>query len=407
MNTLIIVLLGLLAVTSAKISVTITDPKNSIDSQYIIVFADGVSKAERDDHMAAIMDSFVNDEFDNTILGRFEIGDFNGFSAKLSTKMLTIERNSAQISYIEQDAKVFMSQDCTIQTGATWGIDRIAEIELNLDGYYNYSSTGQGVDAYIVDTGIYLTNRDFGGRAIWGANFADSTNTDCNGHGTHVAGTVGGTVYGVAKDVNLIAVKVLDCSGSGSNAGVINGINWVVTSQKSRKNPSVANMSLGGSYSAAVNSAVKSATTAGISFAVAAGNENDDACNGSPSSEKSAITVGATGTDFVGRSQVDNRAYFSNYGSCVSIFAPGLEITSAWIGSVSAINTISGTSMASPHVAGIVAVYLQQNPEASASAVKSWLVNGGTEEIISLDCAGAGNQNDCNESPNIMAYSPC
>jgi len=352
------------------------------------------------------MDNFVNDNFDNSILARFEIDSFTGFSAKLSPQMLAIERNSEHIAYIEQDAKVFTSQ-CSIQSGATWGIDRIGEVELDLDGNYNYGNTGDGVDAYVVDTGIYLANRDFGGRAIWGANFADTTNTDCNGHGTHVAGTIGGNVYGVAKDVNLIAVKVLDCSGSGSNTGVISGINWVVTSTRSRKNPSVANMSLGGSYSAAINAAVKAATTAGVSFVVAAGNENNDACDGSPSSEKSAITVGATGTDFIGRTQIDNRAYFSNYGSCVSIFAPGLEITSTWIGSTSATNTISGTSMASPHVAGIVAVYLESNPNASPASVKSWLVNGGTEEIIDLDCTGATNQNDCNQSPNIMSYSPC
>jgi len=211
--------------------------------------------------------------------------------------------------------------------------------------------------------------------------------------------------YGVAKKATLIAVKVLDCDGSGTNAGVISGVNWVVTSRATRKRPSVANMSLGGGKSTALDNAVKSAITSGITFVVAAGNENSDACLGSPSSVATAVTVGATGTDSVGNGQVDNRAYFSNFGTCVTLFAPGLMIESDWIGSSTATETISGTSMASPHVAGIVAVYLQSNPNATPAAVKSWLVSNASKSIIQLDCTGAASS--CLKSPNVFAFSPC
>jgi len=238
------------------------------------------------------------------------------------------------------------------------------------------------------------------------ATLFDNTNTDCNGHGTHVAGTVGGKLYGVAKQVTLIAVKVLDCAGSGSNAGVISGINWVATSKASRKRPSVANMSLGGGKSTATDNAVNAAVKAGVTMAVASGNDNKDACNYSPASAADAISVGATGTDADGRNQVDNRAYFSNFGTCVDVFAPGLEITSAWIGSKNnEITTISGTSMATPHVCGVVALYLQAHPTATPATIKQWIITNASQGIVQMDCAGAGST--CANSPNTFLYSPC
>jgi subtilisin family serine protease len=200
-------------------------------------------------------------------------------------------------------------------------LDRISERSLFIDSVYNYpSSSGSGVDAYIVDTGIYTAHTEFGGRARFGVNYADSQNTDCNGHGTHVAGTVGGRLYGVAKSVSLIAVKVLDCAGSGTNTGVISGIQWVAEQARASRRPSLANMSLGGSKSTALNAAVDQAVgSAGVSFLVAAGNENTDACTKSPASAAEAVSVGATTVADKGTTEVDTRASFSNYGSCVDV----------------------------------------------------------------------------------------
>ncbi len=282
-------------------------------------------------------------------------------------------------------------------------------------------------------SGILTTHVEFSGRAIWGANFADSTDTDCNGHGTHVSGTVGGNTVGIARNVTLIAVKVLSCSGSGSNAGVISGIQFAAENAKKRNRRSVANMSLGGGYSATLNAAVActflpphlwsgfsyilvqrllrcsltwththtAAVQSGVTFAVAAGNENQDACNVSPASEPLAITVGAT--YYSGNLAADIRAYFSNYGKCVDIFAPGQEIKSAWIGSNNAYNTISGTSMASPHVAGVAALVLANNPSFTPQQVRDTLVQDSTSDVINLECSCWWC--DCESSPNKLLYT--
>jgi len=219
---------------------------------------------------------------------------------------------------------------------------------------------------------------------------------------------MGSTTYGVAKKTTLFAVKVLDCSGSGTNTGVISGVNWVITSYNSRKRPSVANMSLGGGKSVALDSAVQNAIAAGVTFAVAAGNSNNDACLSSPSGVATAISVGATGTTAQGVKQVDNRASFSNYGKCVSIFAPGSLIESTWIGTGNdEVEVISGTSMASPHVAGVVALYLGENGGATPAQIKSWMVNTAGENYVNLVCNGAISPSSCNQSPNLLLYSPC
>lgn len=269
------------------------------------------------------------------------------------------------------------------QSPATWGIDRIDQSSLPLDNSYTYANDGSNVTVYIIDTGINFTHTDFGGRATKGIDEVTigGSAADCNGHGTHVSGTVGGTTYGVAKNVNLVAVRVLNCQGSGTTSGVIAGIDWVTAN---RVSPAAANMSLGGGYSATLNQAVARAVAAGVTFAVAAGNSTADACNSSPSSEPSAITVGATDIN-------DGFAYFSNFGSCVDINAPGVNITSDWYSSNTATNTISGTSMASPHVAGAAALYLSANPSASPAEVASALTSNATPGAISSVPAGTAN----------------
>ena len=280
-----------------------------------------------------------------------------------------------------------MSADAT-ETGATWGIDRIDQRNLPLSGTYTYTHTGAGVTAYIIDTGINTTHNEFGGRASVGYDaIGDGRNgIDCNGHGTHVSGTVGGATYGVAKGVTLKAVRVLDCTGSGTNSGVIAGVDWVTSHHSG---PSVANMSLGGGASTALDNAVSNSIASGVTYGIAAGNSNRNACNYSPARTATAITVGAT-------TSTDARASYSNYGSCLDIFAPGSSITSSWIGSNTATNTISGTSMATPHVVGVAAQYLQSNPTASAATVRNALVaNGTTGKVTS-----AGRN-----SPNVLLFT--
>jgi len=378
--------------------------KKAIEGEYIVVFHQNITDEQSLMHIKkAGLEIFPED-----LLGVFNINDqFKGFSARLSTKALISELESEDVAYVDVNQEVTMAQTCITQSNAVWGIDRIGEVQLNLDGLYDYeSNAGSGVDAYIIDTGIMISHNDFGGRAVWGKNFVDTNNADCNGHGTHVAGTVGGTTFGVAKKVTLIAVKVLNCAGSGTTAGVVNGIKWVTEQYQSKQRPSVANMSLGGGKSTALDDALKASIAAGVTYAVAAGNENQDACNVSPANVNTAITCGATTVDDIGSGQEgDVRSSFSNFGTCVSLFAPGELIQSAWIGSNTATRTISGTSMATPHVCGICALHLADNPNLTPSQVKSWLLDATTKNIITLDCTG--NPNSCLLSPNKFAYSEC
>ncbi len=300
-----------------------------------------------------------------------------GYAGKVPPGRVDALRSDPRVAYVEPDGVVHAT---TTQTSATWGLDRIDQRALPLSNSFTYTNTGAGVTAYIIDTGIRFAHNDFGGRATSGYDAVDGGSADdCNGHGTHVAGTVGGTTYGVAKGVSLVAVRVLNCSGSGTWSGVIAGINWV-TGQHGTGAPAVANMSLGGGASSSVDTAVRNSIGDGVSYAIAAGNGNaggkgQNACNYSPARVAEAMTIGAT-------DRTDTKPRWSNYGSCVDLFAPGVSITSDWYTSNTATNTISGTSMATPHVAGVAAQYLETDTAASPAAVRSALYNNATPNVV-------------------------
>ncbi|HZM22861.1 MAG TPA: S8 family serine peptidase [Anaerolineales bacterium] len=308
-----------------------------------------------------------------------------GFAGQLPEQALFGLSHNPNIEFIEADQVITID---TTQSPATWGLDRIDQRNLPLNNSYTYNVTGAGVKAYIIDTGIRITHNQFGGRATYGRDFVDndSTASDCNGHGTHVAGTVGGSTYGVAKGVSLVAVRVLNCSGSGTTSGVIAGIDWVTSQHTTGK--AVANMSLGGSPSTALDNAVRNSIADGVVYAIAAGNSNSNACNFSPARTAEAITVGATTSS-------DARASYSNKGSCLDLFAPGSSITSAWNSSNTATNTISGTSMATPHVTGVAALYLQGH-NATPLQVRNALVGAATPNKVT---------NPGSNSPNLLLYS--
>jgi subtilisin family serine protease len=362
-----------------------------VAGSYIIVFKKGVNAAARESHMSLYSAKNVN------IDRKYSIGeDFNGYSARMDQATLTAMLNVDEIDYIEEDGVVrtnAVTEDkaCVRQEAATWGLVRSSEVSLKITGEYVYSDDfdGSGVTSYIIDTGVYIQHNEFEGRATWGYNAVDRDDTDGNGHGTHCAGTVGGKTYGMAKKANIVGVKVLSASGSGSTAGVIDGIDWVA---KNFKKPSTGNMSLGGGKSAAMNAAVNAASNAGVIMVVAAGNDNRDACSYSPASAGgNIISVAASDTR-------DYRATFSNYGTCTDVFAPGVGITSAWINSPTSINTISGTSMASPHVCGQATKYMTKNTQATAAVVKAFITSEATAGLIT---------NPGTSSPNLLLFSDC
>ena len=305
-----------------------------------------------------------------------------GFSAEMSEEDAITLSDDPRVAYVEEDGE--MEIVVTQSPTGSWGIDRIDEAALPLSNSYTYTTTGSGVNVYVIDTGIRVSHNQFGGRASVAFDaVGDGRNgIDCHGHGTHVAGTVGGSTYGVAKAARLFAVRVLNCSGSGSTSGVIAGVNWVTSH---RAAPAVANMSLGGGVSTSLDSAVNNSINAGVTYAIAAGNANTNASNSSPARVSAAITVGSS-------TSADARSSFSNFGSVVDIFAPGSGITSAWSTSNTAINTISGTSMASPHVAGVAARYLQTHTTASPATVRNAIVSAANLNRLSGIPSGTANR---------------
>ncbi|MFE5818376.1 S8 family peptidase [Streptomyces sp. NPDC056479] len=307
----------------------------------------------------------------------------NGYTATLSAAEARQLAADPAVASVEQNQRVRLAD--TTQTSAPWGLDRIDQAALPLSGTYTYpDSAGSGVTAYVIDTGVRITHQQISGRATYGydAVDGDTTAADGNGHGTHVATTIAGSTYGVAKKAKIVAVRVLDNAGSGTTAGVIAGIDWVTNNHSG---PSVANLSLGGGASSTLDTAVRNSIASGVTYAVAAGNSNANASSYSPARVTEAITVGAT-------TSADARASYSNYGSVLDIFAPGSSITAGWYTSDTATNTISGTSMATPHVAGAAAVYLASHTSATPATVASALTSGATSNVVTSPGSGSPNR---------------
>ncbi|KAA8568477.1 hypothetical protein EYC84_007508 [Monilinia fructicola] len=369
-----------------KIKIPTVDAKEIVADSYIVVYNSGVSAEVTASHAEFVNSIVAKRDNAVTVGDTYKIQDFAGYQISADEATIVEIANKPEVAYIEKDAKVYAST-LTTQSGAPWGLGRISHRAKGTTSYIYDTTAGSGVTVYIVDTGIYTSHSQFGGRASWGANFiSGSANTDENGHGTHVSGTVAGSTYGVAKAAKLVAVKVLDASGSGTNSGVISGINWVAANAGSK---SVLSMSLGGSYSAAVNSAVTNTVAAGVTVVVAAGNDNANAANYSPASTPNAITVGAIDS-------TDARASFSNYGSILDVFAPGVSVLSSWIGSTTATNTISGTSMATPHVSGLAAYLIALEGLSTPAAVVARIKALATSGLITSPGSG---------SPNLIAYN--
>jgi len=362
-----------------------------IPNSYIVVFKRNTPEAVAAGHIKNLT-SLSSWTLTHKVKSTFHIDAFSGYSAQVfDDSVLQHIMTSSVVDYVEQDRVVTKSQSCPTQTGATWGIVRTSTSNYVPNGPYIYpTQSGEGVSAYIIDTGILTAHRDFGGRAIVGRNFIPSeSDQDLNGHGTHVAGTVGGAIYGIAKKCTLIAVKVLDRNGSGTLTGVIDGVNW--TANQARGTNAVSNLSLGSSLSKAVNDAIDAMVTAGVFTAVAAGNSDADACNYSPASATLATCVGAT-------SESDIRAYFSNWGKCVDLMAPGVSITSDYIGAtLDRTAVLSGTSMAAPHVCGVAAVYRGINKLATQEETKNFVIN----RAVSV------NLGDLKGSPNKLLHQGC
>lgn len=361
---------------------------NPVKGQYIVVLKDSAArsadeavwKGQRVDQvateMALLHGARVEFVYESAI---------KGFSVHMDPKAAEALARDPRVAFVEEDSYVQLT---ATQNNPPWGLDRIDQRNRPLDSRYNYATTASNVNVYIVDTGIRASHTDFGGRVRAGftaINDGRGTN-DCNGHGTHVAGTAGGATWGAAKGVRLYPVRVLNCQGGGTMSGVIAGVDWVANNHAK---PAVANMSLGGGASTALDNAVNNVINRGVFMVVAAGNENQNACNVSPARVANAMTVGAT-------TSTDARSSFSNWGSCVNIFAPGSSIRSAWHTSNTATRTENGTSMAAPHVAGVAALYLANNTSATPAQVFNAIISNATTNVLS----GIGTG-----SPNRLLYS--
>ncbi len=386
-------------------------PGDVLPGRYIITLDDRIPEMLGLASVRASVESLLNAVGGGEVLHLYGTA-LTGAAVTLTEGQASLLSSLPGVLDVEPDRVV--AANLQEQQNATWGLDRVDQSVLPLDSLYHYpASAGAGSHVYIIDTGIRGSHAEFSGRLIEGRNFAandagllglgslpllgpilnfggeaDPTDTtDCNGHGTHVASTAVGTEYGVAKSASVAAVRVLDCSGAGANADVIAGVDWVAANHQA---PAIANMSLGGGDSTALDNAVRGAIAAGVTFVVAAGNSNADACSGSPNRVERAITVGST-------TRNDQRSSFSNFGSCVDLFAPGSDITAAWFQSDTETNTISGTSMASPHVAGMAALILGEQANLSPDQVAETILDLSTGNVLS----GIGSG-----SPNLLMRVP-
>ncbi|MET7280907.1 S8 family serine peptidase [Kribbella sp. NPDC005582] len=346
---------------------------NAVAGSYIVVLAGQRSMGETratNQSLASTYDVEVRDQYDSSI---------KGFSASMSEEQAKKVAGDKRVAFVQQNQRITVAQD-----DPPWGLDRIDQRELPLDKKYTPTSAADAVNVYVIDTGIYAAHKDFGDRAAVGTDTVkDGQNgVDCMGHGSHVSGTIAGTTYGVAKSAKIFGVRVLDCKGSGTTETVVAGIDWVT---KNAKKPAVVNMSLGGGADNALDAAVKASVGAGITYAVAAGNESADACTTSPAREPSAITVGATDDQ-------DKKATFSNWGKCVDLFGPGVDIESVGISGPDSTAKMSGTSMATPHVTGAIALYLAEHPDAKPADVATALVGASTPDKVGDPGTGSPNK---------------
>ncbi len=352
-----------------------------IPGEYVVVFkSSGPDAAALAKSLASAHGGTVTQTFSDAL---------SGFSGKLNAAAVAAIAADARVAFVEQEQRFFVS---TAQANPPWGLDRIDQRALPLNKAFNYTKTGAGVTAYVIDTGIRFDHSEFGGRAVSGYDAIDGGSADdCHGHGTHVAGTLGGKTYGVAKGVKLVGVRVLGCDGSGTTSQIIAGIDWV-TRHHAAGAPAVANLSLGGMLSLAVDNAVSNSIADGVTYVVAAGNGVEgygvDACVTSPARVPAALTVSAVDS-------ADQRAAWANFGSCVDLFAPGVNITSSVASGVNTTAVYSGTSMATPHVAGIAALYLQGAPSATPAQVATALVNATTKNVVGNLSSG----------PNRLAFT--
>lgn len=415
-----------------KDSAPVLSSSNSQDvpDSYIVVFKKHVSSASASEHHSWVQDLHqatemkrrkrsqipIQDQFFNGLKHTYDFaGGLLGYSGHFDEEVIEQVRRHPDVEYIERDSEVHTLEEPQTETNAPWGLARVSHRDSLSFGTFNKylyaASGGEGVDVYVIDTGTNIEHVDFEGRAFWGQTIPDGdVDEDGNGHGTHCSGTVGGKTFGVAKKANIYAVKVLKSNGSGTMSDVVKGVEWAASShikkaEEAKKGKgkkgwkgSTANMSLGGGKSQTLDLAVNAAVDAGIHFSVAAGNDNADSCNYSPAAAEKAVTVGASTLS-------DERAYFSNYGTCNDIFAPGLNIRSTWIGSKYAVNTISGTSMASPHVAGLLAYFLSLQPEEeSAFAGASITPKVLKENLIAIGTKGALTDVP-SDTTNVLAWN--
>ncbi|KAH8663433.1 putative subtilisin-like protease [Tricladium varicosporioides] len=391
------------AVNGIGVPVSNTKAANVISNRYIVVYNANATDDAVTAHQASVMTAMrkrsiharsIDGRTLSPTIDAFSMMGWRGMTLEAEDAMMLEISAASEVAYIEADVKVTAQALVQQTTTAPLGLRRISHAAAGSSAYVFDDSAGSGITAFVVDTGIRTTHSEFGGRAVWGANFVNNNNTDENGHGSHVSGTIGGTTFGVSKSVNLVAVKVLDKTGAGTNSGVISGLNFVAQNVTATglAGKAVVNISIGGSFSSALNSAIAALTRAGVTVVCAAGNENVDASSTSPASAPSAITVGAIDAS------TDARASFSNFGSVVDIFAPGVSVLSVGIKSDTDTATLSGTSMASPHIAGLAAYLMALNSITAPADVvaKMKSLAAGTGAVVSKPGTG---------SPTIIAYN--